>query len=91
IIDNFFNKNLFLLLGKLSFSIYLIHIPIMYIFGIPIFNIFFNQGFNFAASAFISVCISLLFTISLSILYSRYVDDFAIKFSNRLSNLILKK
>lgn len=91
LIDNFFNKNIFLLLGKLSFSIYLIHIPIMYILGTPIFNIFFNEGFNFLTSALISIFVSLFFTITFSFLYSRYVDDFAIQFSNKLSNLILKK
>jgi peptidoglycan/LPS O-acetylase OafA/YrhL len=91
IIDNFFNKNIFLLLGKLSFSIYLIHIPIMYILGIPAFNVFFNEGFNFLTSALVSIFVSLLFTIILAVFYSRYVDDFAIKFSNKISNLILKK
>lgn len=91
IIDNFFNKNILLSLGKLSFSIYLVHIPIMYILGVPIFNIFLNEGFNFVASALISIFISLLFTIALSVFYSRYIDDFAIKFSNSLSKLILKK
>lgn len=91
IIDNFFNKNIFLLLGKLSFSIYLIHIPIMYILGAPIFNMFFSEGFNFLTSALISIFVSLFFTITFSFLYSRYVDDFAIRFSNKLSNLILNK
>lgn len=91
IIDNFFNKNILLSLGKLSFSIYLVHIPIMYILGVPIFNIFLNEGFNFVASALISIFISLLFTIALSVFYSRYIDDFAIRFSNSLSKLILKK
>lgn len=90
-IDNFFNKKSFLFLGKLSFSIYLIHIPVIYLIGVPIFNLSLSIGLGFLLSSLISISFVLLFTFISSIFYSRYVDEFAISVSNKLSNICLKR
>ena len=77
-------------LGKLSFSIYLLHLLLMYCVCLPLFNSFIALGWSYDAAAIWAI---LLFFIALIIsadLYSRYVDTLAINLSNRLSDWVLK-
>ncbi|OCY60060.1 acyltransferase family protein, partial [Acinetobacter pittii] len=64
-------------LGKLSFSIYLNHLVILYIIGIPVFNFFIkNLGESFFFSAIISSLITIFTSIVFSILFYKLVDKY---------------
>ena len=76
-------------LGKLSFSIYLLHLILLYLIGLPIFNYLLKIGCSYAASVIISSIIFIGFTLLASEFYSRWVDQFAIKVSNKLADKIL--
>lgn len=78
-------------LGKLSFSIYLLHLLMVYLVCIPLFNVLLNLGTGYAFSVIIASTICILVTLLVSDLYSRYVDQFAIDVGNRLTKVILKK
>lgn len=78
-------------LGELSFSIYLIHLFILYIIGIPIMNFIYNfYNISFYFSAFISSSSTIIFTILVSFIFHKYIDVFSIKISNTFSNFIIK-
>ncbi|WP_038346397.1 acyltransferase family protein [Acinetobacter sp. A47] len=83
-----FDRHVLVFLGKVSFSIYLIHLAILYALGIPFFNLLHVQ---LALSYVNAGLLASLFTLSVSIvlaqLYSHYVDDAAIKLSNKLAKL----
>lgn len=77
-------------LGKVSFSVYLIHLAVTYALGIPFFNLLFIQWHLSFLSAGLLAC---LFTLGASVLLaipcSRYVDDFAVKVSNKVAAKLL--
>lgn len=91
LINKILDKKSLIHLGKLSFSIYLIHISIIYIIGVPIFNYAITNGLNFITSSVISCIFVLTVTLLMSELYSRVFDDFAIKLSNRIAKFNIKK
>lgn len=80
---------LFVYLGKLSFSMYLLHMLLIYIVGIPVFNYFLNHGF--LLSSILASIIVVILTILISIPYSNYVDDISIKVGKWIENKIMKK
>jgi len=90
-INKILDKKPLIHLGKISFSIYLIHISIIYILGVPIFNYAIINGCTFVASSVIS-CISVItITLLMSELYSRVFDDFSINLSNKIARFNVKK
>ena len=78
-------------LGKLSFSIYLLHLLMLYLICIPLFNLFLSWQLNYSISVIISASGAILMTLLVANLYSRYVDQFAITASNWLANTVLGK
>lgn len=77
-------------LGKLSFSIYLMHLLMLYLVCIPLFNLLSSWHWNYSVAAICSALTAILVTLFVADLYSRYVDQFAINFSNRFADRILK-
>ncbi|WP_130803232.1 acyltransferase family protein [Acinetobacter ihumii] len=77
-------------LGKLSFSIYLLHLLLMYCVCLPVFNYFLAWGWGYNISVIGSIMVFFIALIFIADLYSRYVDTFAIHLSNRLSDWALK-
>ena len=77
-------------LGKLSFSIYLLHLITLYVVGVPIFNYLLSIGLQYIISAIIASVIFILITLWISAYYSQWVDQLAIKTSQKISDLILK-
>ena len=77
-------------LGKLSFSIYLLHLLIMYCVCLPVFNYFLALGWGYDLSAICSIVVFFVALMFSADLYSRYVDTLAIHLSNRLSDWVLK-
>lgn len=84
-----FDHHVLVFLGKLSFSIYLIHLAILYALGIPFFNLLYIQlGFSYLNAGLCACLFTILISIFLAWPYSRYVDDFAIKVSNKLAKIV---
>ena len=78
-------------LGKLSFSIYLLHLLMLYLVCIPLFNILYGMGLSYTLTVTLSASAALIMTLLAADLYSRYVDESAIRFSQFLANLILRQ
>ena len=83
-----FDRQAFVFLGKVSFSIYLLHLSILYALGIPFFNILhLYLGCSYLLAGLGACLFTVIVSIGLAQLYSRYVDEMAIKVSNRLAKL----
>ncbi|MBF7682894.1 acyltransferase [Acinetobacter sp. B5B] len=78
-------------LGKLSFSIYLLHMIFIYLVCIPLFNLLIHQGFSYGVSVIVSSVVCLLVLLGIARVYSHYVDDFAVKCSNLLAAQLMKR
>lgn len=90
IIDNFLDKKPLIYLGKISFAIYLVHFTMIYIICIPIFNFLVENNLSFFSASMVASLITIFIIFIISVIYSRYVDDFSIKFSNKLSQILIK-
>lgn len=73
-------------LGKISFSVYLIHLIILYVIGLPILNLLLSYGFDYLVAALMSCLVFIVCTLFFSEFYSRWVDHFAIKISQKVAN-----
>ena len=89
-LSQFLDKKVLVWLGKLSFSIYLLHLITLYVVGVPIFNYLLSIGLQYIISAIIASVIFILITLWISAYYSQWVDQLAIKTSQKISDLILK-
>ncbi|MFM6927389.1 MAG: acyltransferase family protein [Bdellovibrio sp.] len=77
------DKKFLVFLGKVSFSVYLIHLAVTYALGIPFFNfVYLNLHLSFLSSGLLASLFILVSSIVLAIPCSNYVDDFAVKVSN---------
>jgi len=80
------DQRFFVFLGKVSFSIYLIHLAVLYAIGIPLFNLLHLQwGWSYFNAGLWASIFIVVINIILARPYSHYVDDFAIKVSNALA------
>lgn len=77
-------------LGTLSFSIYLLHIPLIYLVAVPSFNFILSLSGNYAISAILSSIILIVITLPLSHFYSKYIDQLSIKVANRIEKTVSK-
>lgn len=77
-------------LGTLSFSIYLLHIPLIYLTAIPIFNLILGLSGNYVISAILSSLILIAVTLFFSHFYSKYIDKLSITVANRIESWMIK-
>lgn len=80
--------NLGVFMGKVSFSVYLIHMPILATLGVFTFNIFFDYFNQYAVAAILSSIVSILSTYTASLLFYKAVDLQGVKFSNFIGNSV---
>lgn len=85
IMSRFFGSDFFNYLGKLSFSIYLIHFSVIYIFTIPVFNYLSLINVDFWYSSLLVVVLTFIILIPFSIIFEKFVDAFSIKISNLIA------
>ena len=79
-------------LGKYTFSIYLVHLAVLYTFGVGLFLLFRNTfGIGFNAAALLAVAASLPVVAGLSYLFERYIDAPSIRLSSYVGNVFLEK
>lgn len=69
-----------LFLGKISYSLYLVHFPVICTFTCALF-LYLYQTLSYGSAALISIAVSLLLIVPLSYLFYKYVDMAGVKFS----------
>lgn len=88
-ISKFLDTKFLVYLGKLSFSIYLIHLLVIYLVAIPLFN-YLLPTFDFLLSSVIACIFTLIITFLVSIPYSTYIDDLSIKVGKMIEKKLIK-
>lgn len=73
-------------LGKISFVLYLIHIPI--ICSLTSWVVYATKAFPYFLTAIISAVITITFVITISALTYRYIDQYTTAFSRKVGNLV---
>lgn len=83
------SNKLSLLLGKLSFSIYLTHLPILFSVGVYVFNVT-SVSLGHFESTVLATIASLTATLLVSIVFQKTVDTPSMKFSGYLAKAVIK-
>jgi peptidoglycan/LPS O-acetylase OafA/YrhL len=90
-IQNILNSRMFQFLGKISYSLYLVHLILLVTFGSKIF-LFFNSVFSY--SYLLTILFTLVFitalTITVSFAFCKLVDEYGIKLSNGVYKVLEK-
>ena len=87
-ISHFIDKKFLVILGKLSFSIYLLHLIVIYILGVPLFNLLLSYDISYITASLSASFVIILLTILLAYFYSNYVDDLSIKVAAKIEDLV---
>lgn len=90
ILQKLFSMRLFIYLGKVSFSLYLVHFPILTSLSFFIFDMVKNH-YSYHVSFCITFIISLLITFALSHFVAKYIDEKAVKISNQFYYRFMNK
>ncbi len=77
--------------GKWSFSIYVLHLPLMYVIAVPILNRLMAWGWSIDLALISTVLIFLLLLLLIAAIYSRYVDAWAMRLSQVLAQRLHSK
>lgn len=88
-LNMFFSGKALVFMGKVSFSVYLIHMPILSTFGIYAFNILFQYTGVYHWAAVGASLLTILSVYLCSIMFYRYVDAQGMNFSNFFANKII--
>lgn len=78
-------------MGALSFSVYVLHQPIMHVTTPVIFNLSINNNISYGASSAIASVLTLIIVYLISIPYHKYIDNFSVNFSNKIKNIVMDK
>jgi peptidoglycan/LPS O-acetylase OafA/YrhL len=76
-------------MGKISFSVYLIHLPIIATIGVYFFNQLFGI-FGYSSSALIASFINIILIYLLSIIYYKWVDKPSVNIARKIPSLVIK-
>ncbi|WP_432372838.1 acyltransferase family protein [Pantoea allii] len=68
-------------MGKLSFSLYLIHLTVVYTFGMFAMDLLNGLGFRYSLSSMISIIFIVLISIPLAYIFYKFIDRLSIKAS----------
>lgn len=71
-------------LGSISFSLYLIHLPLLSSFGVYVFTRIYLSDVGYSVSAILSSSIYLVVLVFLSLIYRNSVDSKAVSFSAKM-------
>lgn len=88
VFKTFFSLSFFLVLGELSFSIYLIHLCMIYVFIIPFFNLLVSLTFGFWLASFLSILMTFIILLPASFLFFKCIDKTSIKISNKIVSFL---
>jgi peptidoglycan/LPS O-acetylase OafA/YrhL len=70
-------------LGKISFSLYLIHFPVIFTVGFTVFNAT-HSTFDYGPSAALAMAASVALSLLLAIAFERCIDTRSVRFSRKL-------
>lgn len=88
IIERILSSKIAIRLSKISFSIYLLHIPLIFSFSSMIFALFFKSTNRYIVSVFLAFLLTLTFLLILSSLFSRFIETPCNKLANKFLNKI---
>jgi len=89
-LNTVFSSQICVFMGKVSFSVYLIHMPVIATLGVFYFNLL-NKGFlSYELAAMISSLLVIITTYLFAIIYFKCIDHPGMKISNKFSKSILK-
>lgn len=77
-------------LGQLSFSIYLLHLMLMYLICLPVLNLFLSWGWSYLSAVVWASLVFIVLTLCVAQMYSHYVDQLAMKVSQNLAQWVLQ-
>lgn len=87
----FFSGKIPVFMGKVSFSVYLIHMPIISTFGVLLFNSILNLTGEYNFSAIVSSILTILFIYICALFFYKFIDSKGMSFSNYLANYVIAK
>ncbi|HIE6477079.1 acyltransferase family protein [Serratia marcescens] len=90
-LSSLFSSAKLIALGDISFSLYLIHLPIIYSVGIPLFNLIDKAINQYSVSAAISILISLLISIVISKAFHKLIDKQSVFASRKIPSILFKE
>jgi len=90
-LSQFFSKNIFVYMGKVSFSTYLLHMPVLYALGLPFFDFLVNQKASYVVASLLTSLLTLFATYVISNYFYQYVDRNGIVWSNKFAQTVLKR
>lgn len=90
-LKNTFSNKLFIYMGKVSFSVYLFHLPILLVTATWIFNTLNKKGFGYAACAITASLFSIFLIYTLSNIIFKMIDKPSMRFANKISSYFLMK
>lgn len=76
-------------LGDISFSAYLLHMPVLYVAGLTLFNVLMDKGASYFLAALAASIVTFTVTLWLSRYYARYIDKTSIYLSARFSRGVM--
>lgn len=89
ILSDLFSAKLCVFLGKVSFSTYLLHLPILSVFSIYCFNLLYiNNSLSYLLIAIITFILSMGMIFSIALYYYKFVDLFSLKASKKVSIIL---
>lgn len=83
------DNKLFSFLGKISFSVYLMHQLINFFYAFPLFNLLSSSGNNTILSVIIVLFTSLLLVIVFSWLFYRFIEKYCEKITEKFTKLFV--
>lgn len=87
----FFSKKSLVVLGKYTFSLYLVHLPVLYTVGLSTFLFFYNTfGIGYNAAVLVAFVSFTLVTAGVAVLFERYVDVPSMALSSKFAHFLLK-
>jgi peptidoglycan/LPS O-acetylase OafA/YrhL len=87
-LNSFFSQKLFVFMGRVSFSVYLIHLPVISTIGVLFFNLSYDH-FPYEMSAIGSSIIVIISSYLLSMVYFNLVDRPGMIISNKFQSTLL--
>ncbi len=88
-INGIFSRPLPVFMGKVSFSVYLIHFLIIATLGVYLFGVFFELFTSYETAAILTSCVTIVFTYGCSVFFYKYVDKNGMVLSNEISKVIM--
>lgn len=80
-----FDQKILVLLGKWSFSIYLLHLPLLYLVGVPLLNQLMDWQVDYTYTLLLSFVLYLSILFCCAAVFSQYIDQYAISISRKFA------